>query len=96
MMKLVVTACVAAAAVAISTSAIADIHLTGGQRSVAQQGPPPRPGPAPSKKCPVGWTLKYTCLKMVPTPRPKNFPRNQPWLGEKCVKQGWKCVPPIK
>lgn len=47
-------------------------------------------------KCATEWTAKWTCVKMAATPRPKDFPANQPWLGEKCVKQGWKCEPPIK
>jgi hypothetical protein len=52
--------------------------------------------PAAAGKCPTGWTNKWTCTKEVRTPRPKNWPKNKIWLGEKCVAHGWKCVPPIK
>ena len=47
-------------------------------------------------KCQAGYTRKWACTKQVPTPRPKHFPKNEPWLGDKCVKHGWVCEPPIK
>ena len=40
------------------------------------------------KACPAGWTRKWVCIKWA-----KSGP---PPLGQKCVKHGWKCVPPIK
>jgi hypothetical protein len=54
------------------------------------------PAGAGPPKCQAGYTRKWACTKEVPTPRPKHFPKNEPWLGEKCVKHGWVCEPPIK
>jgi len=40
------------------------------------------------KACPAQWTRKWVCTKWVKSGRPP--------LGSKCVKHGWKCIPPIK
>jgi hypothetical protein len=93
MRKLIVALCVGVmAALAMPAGAATDSSPSS---AAGGKGPPEGHRPKPPK-CQEGYTLKWACIKQVATPRPKDFPKNEPWLGEKCVKDGWVCEPPIK
>jgi hypothetical protein len=95
MRKLMVALCVGAvAALAMPALAATDSSSNGAVKEQPQPQPDShRPKPP---KCQEGYKLEWACTKQVPTPRPKDFPKNEPWLGEKCVQHGWVCQPPIK
>jgi hypothetical protein len=87
MKMLSVALCVGVMAMAAAQVAGADTSSS--NRAVSASGVPAQP------KCPKGESYKKVCVKTVATPRPKGFPKNEPWLGEKCVKYVWKCVAPV-